>query len=230
MLEALSSPAYAPFAYAMFVLVGLVLLELALGLIGLSSDLDLGDVEAGIEAPDLADVPDLPEAAMAELDLDADVEAPAAEQSAPGVLHALGLGDAPALIWLAALAMSFALAGFALQFITAAVGIGPLGGWLASVIALVPAFLGARRIARFVGGLLPSVETYATSSFHRRRGTVTVGTARKGSPAEVRYLDGFGTTHHLMAEPLDTNDQITAGTEVLILRDRAGKPRLVSLS
>lgn len=56
---------------------------------------------------------------------------------------------------------------------------------------------------------------------------IVVGVARAGSPAQVRFADAHGNAHRLMAEPLDTRDEISAGADVLILRNRDGAFRLV---
>jgi hypothetical protein len=231
MFASLTAPAVMPFSAALAVLVGLVLLEMALMLIGLTSHLGVG--EAGLEldaGADAGDMPELSAAALAELDVDAEVAAPP-QPAGAGVeaLRFLGLGEAPAMIWLAAFAMGFAVAGFALQWLAGTLLGAPLAPVVAAAVAVVPGVAVARRLSRWIGRLVPSVETYATNSFRGRRGVVTVGVARAGYPANVRYVDGYGTTHSLMAEPLDAAEQIPAGSDVLILRDRQGRPRLVRM-
>jgi hypothetical protein len=52
------------------------------------------------------------------------------------------------------------------------------------------------------------------------RGTVTQGTARRGSPAEVRLRDRHGNTHYQRCEPWHEADVIPEGTEVVTLRMR----------
>lgn len=66
------------------------------------------------------------------------------------------------------------------------------------------------------------METEALSerSLGRRRGVVTQGTAAKGRPAEVRVMDRYGNAHYLRAEPFAKGEEITQGTEVLVIRDR----------
>jgi Inner membrane protein YqiJ, N-terminal/Inner membrane protein YqiJ, OB-fold len=225
MVALLTSPGLGPFTFALFVLVGLMLLELGLMLIGLSSHIHIDHPGLHIDA-DMAEMPELPDTALAEVDPGAGLHAPEPSGLA-GALHALGIGEAPAMVWLGALALGFSISGFALQFAAGAVTGSFLATGLAAAIALVPGVFVARTLSRFIGRLVPSVETYATSSFHRRIGRITVGVARAGYPAEVRFDDSYGTTHQLMAEPLDRDEQIPAGTEVMILRDRAGKPRLI---
>ncbi len=46
---------------------------------------------------------------------------------------------------------------------------------------------------------------------------IVVGVARAGSPAQVRFADAHGNAHRLMAEPLDTRDEIPASLAGLAL-------------
>jgi hypothetical protein len=36
-------------------------------------------------------------------------------------------------------------------------------------------------------------------------------------------MDGYGNAHYLRAEPMSEGDEISAGTEVLVIRDRRAK-------
>lgn len=228
MLEALSAPGLQPFTFALFALIGLALLELALMLIGLSSDLGIGSAEAPeIDLP--PEMPDLSEAALAEITPGPDTTPDTSGDGLVPMLRVLGFGEVPAMVWLAVLAATFAGFGFALQGVANALLGRPLSAVVASMIVALPALILTKSLARGIARLLPSVESYGTSSFHNRKGVVTIGVSRQGYPAEVRYLDSFGTSHHLMAEPLDLKDEIPAGSQVLILRDRSGRPRLIKL-
>jgi hypothetical protein len=94
------------------------------------------------------------------------------------------------------------------------------------VLASLPAVAGAVAFTRLFGsalaGLLPQIETTATSAqfMGGLRGIVTQGTARQGAPAEVRLRDRHGNTHHMRCEPFRDTDVIEQGTEVLLLRKR----------
>nr|WP_246399900.1 OB-fold-containig protein [Amaricoccus macauensis] len=99
----------------------------------------------------------------------------------------------------------------------------------AAVGVSVPALFAARRLARGIGRLVPRIETSAISerSYGRRAGVVTTGVSRRGYPAEVRFTDGHGTQHYVLAEPLDAGDEIPAGAEVAVIRLRTGEIRIV---
>lgn len=243
MFDYLFSPEFMPFTFSLALLLGLTVLELAALLIGMSFlgdsadadvDADLDGIEGasgGLEAPDLGDLDldgvdfdgaDLEGLDLAEIDgIEAgDAAAPAVAAAGPSAW--LGLGKMPMLIWLAVMLFSFGLSGTSLQF-----GLRNLLGWsLPPMLASLPAFAFALWFTRGFGAafarLLPQVESEALSvrSLGRRRGIVSQGTAAQGRPAEVRVMDGYGNAHYLRAEPLQRDEQITQGTEVLVIRDR----------
>ena len=66
-------------------------------------------------------------------------------------------------------------------------------------------------------------------SFDGRRGVVTVGAASEGHPDQVRFTDGYGNLHFVMAEPLEPDAVIPEGAEVAILRTRSGEPRILKI-
>jgi Protein of unknown function (DUF1449) len=237
MFDLLASPPLQIFSILAAFVGLLVLLELILMLIGLSSNLGLADadvpaVDAGILSPDSAlahvdagMVDSLDPASLTDMSADAHATA------AGTLLSALGLGEVPSVLWLAILCGTVAAQGFFVQIMLS----NTIGTMLPAVPALALTFPGGlwltRKLSRLIGHLIPQSESYAISalSFNRRRGVVVVGTARLGNAAEVRFSDSFGTLHYLMCEPLDRADTITAGTEVVILRTRDGKPRIVAL-
>jgi hypothetical protein len=47
---------------------------------------------------------------------------------------------------------------------------------------------------------------------------VTIGTARRGSPAQARVRDVHGQTHYVMIEPNDEAQSVGAGEAVLLVR------------
>ena len=76
--------------------------------------------------------------------------------------------------------------------------------------------LSARGIAR----IIPGDETTAISldSLVGRRGTITIGTARRGSPAQARVKDMHGQPHYVMVEPYDDEQAIGEGETVRLDR------------
>jgi membrane protein implicated in regulation of membrane protease activity len=132
----------------------------------------------------------------------------------------LGVGRVPLLILLVVFLAIFGMAGIAVQQAAAGVTGAPLSPWLASGAALAAALpltgIGARGLAR----IMPQDETTAVSldTLLGRRGTITVGTARRGSPAQARVRDAFGQSHYVMVEPNDEAHPIGEGETVLLIR------------
>ena len=237
MIDAFLSPSLYPFTLALGVFAALLALELVMSLLG-ATVLGMGegpDMALDLDGPDIgavevADLPDLGDVDLTEFE----AEAPVAETaSVGGAWHALGLGRVPFMIWFAALLVGFGLSGQALQLAVTGVLGTALPLWLAVPVATVAGFAFARASGGILSRLLPKTETEALSetSFGRRRGVITQGTARRGSPAEVRVIDRFGNTHYLRAEPLRDGEEIASGAEVLVLRHRANRGyRVVSLT
>jgi membrane protein implicated in regulation of membrane protease activity len=127
----------------------------------------------------------------------------------------LGIGRVPLLMLLVVFLALFGLAGLAIQQFA-----GPLPLWIAvpgAVAAALPLTgLGARGLAR----IMPGDETTAVSldDLVGRRGTITIGTARRGSPAQARVPDIHGQVHYVMVEPYDDDQSLGQGETVRLDR------------
>ncbi|WP_417278714.1 OB-fold-containig protein [Celeribacter sp.] len=243
----LLDPGLFPFLIATGLVVLLLCIEVLLLMFGLSSALpeaDLGDVPDldvdlhGMSVPELATELDVPfdlateiEIGLAEADLpDASTDA-AVSSTSSGSFDFLGLRKQPLIIWLAIFLALFAAAGLVLQSGMAAIFGQMLPRFVAVPLALIPSLALTRKLSAALARLIPQDETSAISerSLGRKRGVVTVGISRRGSPAQVRITDGYDNTHYAMLEPLADKDEIPEGTEVLVLRLRNGDLRLVPL-
>lgn len=185
-----------PFAMAF----GVMALALLLQLVGLGDFDFLGDVEvdAGTDADAI-----VPDAGIG-----------------GAILTLLGLGRVPFMVWLIVFLLLFGLIGLSLQAFAISLTGSPLYIWLAPVIAggaTLPLTAGA---VRPLGRFLPQDETSAVGlqSLVGRRGEVTDGTARRGSPARTRVRDRYGHAHYVMLEPHEDTSEIPTGDEVLIVR------------
>ena len=225
MFDFLLEGAFAPFTFALALLFGLLALELVALLIGGSLLAGEGEVDLDVDAPDF-DVADL------DLDIDADIdlgdyELAEVEADVPGGVHSgplawLGIGKMPFMIWFAVLLAGFGLSGMGVQLALRDLLGFDLHAWMAAIPAGAFGLWFARGFGSVFARLLPKTETEAMSErlLARRRGVITQGTASRGRPAEVRVMDRFGNTHYLRAEPLQDNEMLEQGTDVLVLRDR----------
>jgi len=141
------------------------------------------------------------------------------------------LGEVPFAIWLAGFLTAFGLVGYTLQGVLNGVLGAPLPALFASLIAFVPALAISARFARFIGKIMPKLETTAISSrsYGGRRGVITVGTARRGNPAQARLTDGYGNTHYTMVEPMNDDDAFPQGTEIATIRLSDGSLRAIRI-
>ena len=224
-------PEMRPFAIALGLVLGMVVLEVVLLFLGLSLMTDEGGAEFDANA-DVGVEPGFePEA---DFDADAVDAADAPTASATGIgafLSWLGLGHVPFAIWFAAFLTAFGLTGLAIQSIAVAVLGSPLAPTIASLAALLPALAISARFARLLGRLVPKFESTAisTRSYGGRRGVITVGTARRGKPVQARFTDGHGNVHYTLVEPLDDEASLSQGVEIAILRLRDGSLRAIAI-
>lgn len=240
MLDTLLSGPFVPFTLSLALLFGLLALELVVLLLGGSlmgdgaeAEVPALDAELDVDFDVEIDAVDLDGVDMETFDLDAiEVDGNVAPDAPASPLGWLGLGMMPTLIWLACLFMSFGVAGIALQALVSAALGGPIPALLAAVPSAMAAVWFTGRFGGLFAQLLPKTESQSVSSrqLGRRKGTITQGTAMRGTPAEVRVTDRYGNTHYLRAEPLKDTDTIPQGTEVLVLRHRpSGGFRLIAL-
>ncbi len=131
----------------------------------------------------------------------------------------LGVGQVPLLVTLVVLLALFGLIGFGLQQFAAALIGAPISPWLAAAIAFVAALpllgLSSRALAR----IMPGDETTAISldSLVGKRAQITIGSARRGSPAQARVRDVHGQSHYVMVEPVTDGSSVGAGETVLLV-------------
>lgn len=221
-MEFFLTPGMGPFTFFAVLVLAFLALEIVFMMIGLDtrfSDVEPGGAELTTAPTDIPDGIDLPDG----VELDAEVTDTQPATSTGGLLDILGLRRVPLTVWLALFSALFAGVGiFGQSLITLVFG-AMMPAKIAAVLALLPALALTRLFAEAVGNLMPQMETTAISerSFGRRRGIITVGTARRGHPAEVRFTDAHGNLHYLMLEPLADDAEIGAGSEVLIIRVRA---------
>jgi hypothetical protein len=159
----------------------------------------------------------------ADVTLDIDLDGP---QSSPPALSRflswLRIGEVPVLMLLVIFLAAFGLIGLAMQ----SMAYGVTGSYLPQWIAVVPALLVAFPLVRLLGGLLaivlPKDETTAVSeaSFVGRIATLTLGSARLGSPAQAKLVDEHGQVHYVMVEPDSTSETFLEGAQVLITERR----------
>jgi hypothetical protein len=224
----------APFLIALCVMFGVAVLEGVGTLLGggfsqlidsVLPDLDLDiDVDLDVDADVDVDV---------DLDVDADVDADLDAPSGPGLLtRGLGwlqFGKVPALVLLVLFLTVFGLGGLGLQAIADSI----LGILLPTAIAVPAALCLSLPVVRVGGGwiahLIPKDETSAVSSdtFVGRVATIVLGTARASEPTQARLHDEHGRSHYVLVEPDIGDEELSSGTEVLLVRRDGARFRAI---
>ncbi|ANU07687.1 YqiJ family protein [Paraurantiacibacter namhicola] len=162
---------------------------------------------------------------MGDYDFDADLDAdgvgdPTSAGFGGAILSILGLGKVPLFVWLVVFLLIFAVLGMGIQALAADLTGSALFPWLAALFSAGGAIPATAVVARPIGHLMPKDETSAVGlqSLVGRRGIVTTGTARRGSPARTRVYDRHGQSHHVMMEPHEGTGEVGEGQEVLLVR------------
>ena len=193
-MSALLAPELWPFSLAIVVLIGVAVAEALALVIGASF------LHWHADFADHSDVPD-------------------------GLLGWLHFGKVPLLVILVIFLTGFALAGFVAQFAARAATGSFLPALLAVAPAVVAGVLGVRVGGSALSRIIPRDETTAVSdaSLVGRVGSVVIGTARAGKPAQARVRDQHGTSHYVMVEPEGPDEVLESGASVLLVRHVGGR-------
>lgn len=219
MIEAFLTPQAYPFSIALCVVLGLFLLEIISLILGgsiMAIGSDAPDVDLDLDADFDIDID-----ADADLDIEADVDAGAAPA---GLLGWLGIGEVPVLIWLVSFLTIFGLTGLVILNTGAALTGLTIPLAISVPLATAVAIYCARFIARVVATIMPKTESTAMRArfLGGHHGTITQGTAKRGSPAEAKIKDRHGNIHYLRVEPLEDDVEIPQGRDVHVIRKRDG--------
>ena len=214
MFEFITADANMPFAIALTVMLGIALLEgvamlLGAGLSGfIDSMMPEFDVDVDIDA-------DLDYHAHAGVDAS---EVPAAAPLSK-FLGWLRIGKVPILILLVILLTAFGIIGLIMQSMVHSLAGFYLPSFVASAAALTLSLPMMRICALGLEKVMPKDETTAVTeqSLVGRIATITLGTARKDSPAEAKVTDQHGLTHYVMLEPDEAGVEFNSGQDVLLI-------------
>jgi len=101
--------------------------------------------------------------------------------------------------------------------------LGTFSATLPTFIAYIFAFTLAIFMTRLIGKplavILPKNESSAVSnhSFTGLVAKITIGTAKKNSPAEAVLVDQFNQKHYVLVAPDDSNDTFNQSEEVVLV-------------
>jgi hypothetical protein len=202
MFAFITADANLPFTISLTVMVFIALLEGVSTLVGLGLSTLLETI-----------VPDM------DIDFEGDLPDGEPPFAISKVLGWLRFGKVPALILLIVFLTAFGLIGLGVQSLASNFLHGLMPGLLASSVAFGISLPAVRTFGSALAKILPTDETSAVSSktFIGRIATITVGTARKGNPAEARLSDLYDQAHYVMVEPDVEGEVFNKGDQILLV-------------
>ncbi len=132
----------------------------------------------------------------------------------------LRIRQVPLLVVLIVFLTYFGLVGLLIQgLLQSMIGI-TLHAALASLVVLILILPLIRVSIAGIAYLLPKDETSVVKreSFVGKVAEITLGTAKKGSPAQAKLKDKYAKTHYVMVEPDKEGDEIKQGDKVLLVK------------
>ena len=231
-MSSLLQPENVLFTTAIVVMLGIAVLEGVATMLGMGMSSFIDNM--------LPDTPDVDVDLDVDLDVDMDMDLDAdAAIDAPEIGHAsalssllgwLCIGKVPALVLLVVLLTVFGLGGLIVQSLIAGVIGGPLTAWIVAPVVFIASLPVVRVFGLGFAKLIPKEETSAVTrdSFIGRVATITLGTARKGMPAQAKLTDQHGQTHYVMVEPDVDGDTFDAGDQVLLVSGQSAVFRAIA--
>jgi membrane protein implicated in regulation of membrane protease activity len=226
MLSFLVAPEFQPFSVAALVMIGLLVIETASTLIGVSTS-SLLDSVFGLHG--------------VHVELHHGIESHAPDTTSnSGIVHGtdgpfatvfnwLNAGRVPLLVLMMAAIACFAAAGMVLQIIAMHL-VAPLPTAVAVVVAAVVAVPGTRWTSRVVSWVIPRDETYALSDedLIGRVGIVTLGPVVVGAAARAKVQDKYGNWHFPRVTTGVAGVSIPQGASVLIVEKVGGEYSVIA--
>jgi hypothetical protein len=147
-----------------------------------------------------------------------------------GALGWVNAGRVPALVFIIIWLAAFAIAGFVIQTIAAAIWT-LLPALPASLMAFFLATPATRLTTRWVSFIIPRDETYVISDddLVGRVAEVTLGPLDQGAAGRIKLQDIHGNWHFPLARAANDQASIPVGAQVLLV-DRAGPTFLAILA
>ena len=132
----------------------------------------------------------------------------------------INFGKVPLLIIMVCFLTAFGVVGYLLQYLSQSLSTILLPQIIAVPIAFVIAMPFVRLFTSLLKKIMPRDESSALKeeSFVGAMVTITLGTAKKGAPAEAKLVDKHGQTHYFMVQPESEEEMFEQGESVLLLR------------
>lgn len=128
--------------------------------------------------------------------------------------------NVPLIILLVFFLVSFGLTGLVSQAIIVNFIGTPVSGLILSIPSFFIGLTMMKALGEVVSKIIPSDESDALEikAFTNKVGVITLGVAKKETPAQCKIKDQTGKLHYFMVFPDDENDQLQQGEKVLLVR------------
>lgn len=140
--------------------------------------------------------------------------------SASALASWLKLDKLPMMIWLVIFLTLFGLTGYLIGygFSLFTYSLPPL--WVSLPLALVAALIITGRFGLVLARILPKAESAAVhdDDFVGAAASITIGTARRGHPAEAKFIDQFSQSHYVLVEPFEAEEQFHQGDRIILIK------------
>ena len=156
------------------------------------------------------------------IDLDIDVDADLPVGGLTPLLGWLCLNRLPLLIWLVLFLTSFGITGYTLNYIILTNFTVNLPEFITYGLSFILSLYATHHIGVPLSRLLPKNESSAISnnSFNGLIATITIGTAKKDSPAEASLTDSFNQKHYVLVTPDSDNEEFNQGQQVVLVEKK----------
>lgn len=194
-MEFFTNPSYAPFAYASYLLAGLLFFEIVLLISGLGSSSFIDEF--------------LPEFS----------EPSSGSFSISSVLYYFGFGKVPAVMLITMFSGFFSAIGLLIQTIAVSIVGAELPAWFAVVIAIPLALLCTRPTSAALGKVLNSEKGLAVSqkTLIGRIAIITDGTATHTDSASAKVYDASGSAHDIYVKSAEAEHVFARDEKVTIV-------------
>ena len=159
---------------------------------------------------------------LSPIDLDIDVDADLPMTGLTPLLGWLCLNRLPLLIWLVLFLTSFGITGYTLNYILLNSFTVNLPEFLTYGLSLFLSLYITHHIGLPLSRLLPKNESSAISnnSFNGLIATITIGTAKQGSPAEASLTDSYNQKHYVLVTPDSDDEEFSQGQQIVLVEKK----------
>jgi hypothetical protein len=131
----------------------------------------------------------------------------------------INAGNVPILLLVVSFLGVFGVSGLIIQWIAHGFNPSLLPNLIAGPLALLISLPIVRQMSKVIAAIVPKEHTTAVEveSLIGRHGLVVIGTSSIEHPGQAKVKDQFDTTHYVRIIPLEDNDSLLLGSNVVLV-------------